>query len=109
MLTEQREARATATTADTGKGTTTTPRLYAPWAYDEIRFGFDGCACGLPVAARRALEYARDVVEMDAELDGLDWASQIQARCDATREQLAARMPMDADERVIAAALEGIE
>ena len=107
MCHEQREARATATTADTGKGTAT--HLYAPLAYDEIKFGFDGYACGLPVAARRALDYARTIVEMDAELEGKDWAGQIQDSCDATRAQLSARLPMDADDRARALALEAVE
>jgi hypothetical protein len=108
MCHEQREARATATTADTGKEKTAA-RLYAPWAYDEIKFGFDGYACGLPVAARRALDYARTIVEMDSELDGKDWAGVICARVNASRAELECRLPMDADARVIATALEGIE
>ncbi len=81
---------------------------YSPWAFDEIKFGWDGYNCGLPVAARRALEYARDVAELDAMHAGCDWAGILCARANATRSELECRLPKDADERVKALALEGL-
>ncbi len=108
---EQEEAPVAGGASGGSKSNSTTepmPPLYAPWHHDDIKFGFDGYVCGLPVAARSAREYARDVMELDAMHAGCDWAGILCARANASRAELECRLPMDADARVRAMALEGL-
>lgn len=108
MLHLEQEETPDAVGASGGSKSNLPPSLYAPWHHDEISFGFDGYMSGLPVAARSALEYARDVMELDAEHAGCDWAGILCARANASRAELECRLPMDADARVRAMALEGL-
>ncbi len=43
--------------------------------------------------AERAVEFAMAVFDLDCEADGLDWASQVQARCFAPRARLRRCLP----------------
>lgn len=47
----------------------------------------------LRYAAERAVEFAETVFDMEREADGMDWASQVQARCDAPLERLLSCLP----------------
>lgn len=73
--------------ADTMTQQVTEP--YRPWAMPEIS--------ELPLAcenaAHRAVEFAETVFDLDREAEGLDWASRVQARCDAPWQRLARCLP----------------
>lgn len=75
-----------------------------PWDRDAIKFGFNGYPCGLTVAVECAINFARDVVEMEAEAAGLDWASQVQRWADATLEERMCHLPPSAHQDVYTAA-----
>lgn len=47
----------------------------------------------LRYAAERAAEFAEIVFDMEREAEGLDWASQVQARCDASIDRLVRLLP----------------
>ena len=47
----------------------------------------------LRYAAERAAEFAEIVFDMEREAEGLDWASQVQARCDASSDRLLGCLP----------------
>lgn len=47
----------------------------------------------LHYAAARAADFAEIVFDMDREAEGLDWASRVQARCDAPPERLVRCLP----------------
>ena len=47
----------------------------------------------LEYAATRAAEFAETVFDMEREAEGLDWASRVQARCDASIDRLVRCLP----------------
>lgn len=47
----------------------------------------------LRYAADRAAEFAEIVFDLEREAEGLDWASRVQARCDAPSERLLSCLP----------------
>lgn len=47
----------------------------------------------LEYAATRAAEFAETVFDMEREAEGLDWASRVQARCDASLDRMARCLP----------------
>ena len=78
--------------AGTGAGHTEANQLPAPSlpnhdrAISELPFALD-------YAARRAAEFAETVFDMAGEAEGLDWASRVQARCDAPMDRLVRCLP----------------
>lgn len=65
--------------------TVTSPSL-RPFAISELPFA-------LRYAAERAAEFAETVFDMEREAEGLDWASRVQARCDASSDRLLRCLP----------------
>ena len=55
-------------------------------AISELPFALD-------YAATRAAEFAETVFDMAREAEGLDWASRVQARCDASLDRLVRCLP----------------
>lgn len=59
----------------------------------ERTFAISELPFALRYAAERAAEFAETVFDMEREAEGLDWASQVQARCDAPRDRLLGCLP----------------
>lgn len=76
----------------TGTGLTEANQLQATsemgrtFAISELPFALD-------FAASRATEFAETVFDMEREADGLDWASRVQARCDAPLDEMVRCLP----------------
>ena len=79
--------------AETGAGLTEANHQPASSLSDHGR-AISELPFALHYAARRAVEFAEIVFDMDREFeDGLDWAGQVQARCDAPVDHLMRCLP----------------